>query len=1012
MEIPEPAKRAQRGDELPDAPTTFESRLGAGDLYARVGDHAQALESFLSLWPEVSGLDVLPIARRIAACQARLGRYRESIALLEPIVSQAPDHDLLDGEHRLELGRCQHELGNAYFRAGRLDQAQAMGMRALESLRESPGADLGLTHNLLGGVALHCGDVDLARAHFLKALRRFRQLGDIPNLAYAYNNLGAVHKRSCEWERALEHYHAAYYLQATEGEYQDQGAIHQNLGIVLMKIGRYEEARGHLEKALARAVELGDPMRALRAKLALIRADRHSMDSVSARERIRQCADSMTEPVPEREACILILEEAKLDLAEGRHEAVRARVAPLEHRVRKMSARGDLMLETRLLEATLALKSGEWEEARTSFQLALDLAREDRDRFQETRALFGLAGLAARTGSLEDADRRFQTVEERLRRSGERPALAGLYEWKGDLDGDARGDLEGAVRWYTRARDLWRRMGLERREASLELKMAGALLGMGQRNEAAAMVEPLQARLAGFDRSAPDLAASLRQVAARLEQEFHPQATGIPDGERAFRRLEEILGWDAEPSEKLRNSVMLIAEALEADGAVLCRLQESGLEVVSSLSMGRLEGRRLLVPENLGLPSTGKAEPRVGTLAIEDGPAAILTLPCLIQGRDHLLHLERRGAAPRRYARADLNYAMVLMAEVSRVLRRTVPPAGAFEEEIEVIRHGIYVADIITQDPRMLSILSLIHKIGDSDLTVLLQGETGTGKKLLAHAIHRISGRRDRPFVTVDCAALPDSLLESELFGHRKGSFTGATQDRVGLLEEANGGTIFLDEIDKSGLSVQRRFLHMLDTGEIRPVGSTGYRSLDVRVVCATSCADLRTEVAAGRFLKDLYYRLNDISIQIPPLRERPDDVPLLTECFLDRYAQEFHRELRGVTAPFHAAIRAHTWPGNVRELEKAIRRAVTLADDGGVLRAELLPPAVLETYEATGQERGPSGNLKNRLEAVERTILLETLERFRWNKSRSAAELGLSRKGLKGKIERYGLDRRAARRG
>jgi two-component system, NtrC family, response regulator HupR/HoxA len=309
----------------------------------------------------------------------------------------------------------------------------------------------------------------------------------------------------------------------------------------------------------------------------------------------------------------------------------------------------------------------------------------------------------------------------------------------------------------------------------------------------------------------------------------------------------------------------------------------------------------------------------------------------------------------------------------------------------------------------MLGILDLVRRVADSDLTVLLQGETGTGKKLLAEVVHRAGERRNRPFVTVDCAALPDSLLESELFGHRKGAFTGAIADRVGLLEEANGGTIFLDEIDKAGLSVQRRFLHMLDSGEVRPVGATSYKTLDVRVVCATSCPDLRLEVNAGRFLKDLFYRLNDIAMTVPPLRERPDDIVLLAEWFAERYARKLERTVTGLSPAFRAALTAHLWPGNVRELEKAIRRAVTLAEDGTALGPELLPPTVLDSI-GTSRDAGAE-TLKDKVEQYESGLILDSLDRLSWNKSRAAVDLGLSRRGLKGKIERYRLDRRRSRR-
>jgi two-component system response regulator HupR/HoxA len=256
---------------------------------------------------------------------------------------------------------------------------------------------------------------------------------------------------------------------------------------------------------------------------------------------------------------------------------------------------------------------------------------------------------------------------------------------------------------------------------------------------------------------------------------------------------------------------------------------------------------------------------------------------------------------------------------------------------------------------------------------------------------------------------LPESVIEGELFGYVKGSFTGAIEDRSGILEQADGGTVFLDEIDKTSIAVQRRFLHLLDVGEIRPVGGRSYRHLDIRVVCATSAPELRSEVEAGRFIKDLYFRLNDISIHVPALRARSEDVPLLADYFTDLFAQETGRDVPGISQMAMRKLIDYDWPGNVRELEKVIRRAVTLADEGETIGLDLLPARLLEekadAFAVPEEDEG--GALRVQLEAVEKRLVAKALEENDWNKSRAAVALGLSRKGLKNKISRFGLDRR-----
>jgi two-component system response regulator HydG len=312
---------------------------------------------------------------------------------------------------------------------------------------------------------------------------------------------------------------------------------------------------------------------------------------------------------------------------------------------------------------------------------------------------------------------------------------------------------------------------------------------------------------------------------------------------------------------------------------------------------------------------------------------------------------------------------------------------------------------VISQSREMANIMSLLAKVGDSQATVLFVGETGTGKGLLAQVVHEISNRRDHPFVQVNCAALPEQLLESELFGHVHGAFTGATRDKTGLFEEAEGGTIFLDEIEKVPATVQAKLLHVLDLGEIRAVGATRSKRVSARVICATGC-DLRQLITEGRFLEDLYYRLNDITVRVPALRERREDIPILAQHFLTTCSRQMEKTLRGFSPAVMQAFLAHTWRGNVRELEKTVKRMIVLADEGDTLDLDLLPPDMGEAGAAAG-ERPNGRSLRSNISQLERRMIAETLERFRWNRARTARELGLSYPTLLSKIRTLQLERR-----
>ncbi|MCE1235526.1 MAG: sigma-54 dependent transcriptional regulator [Hyphomicrobiales bacterium] len=305
------------------------------------------------------------------------------------------------------------------------------------------------------------------------------------------------------------------------------------------------------------------------------------------------------------------------------------------------------------------------------------------------------------------------------------------------------------------------------------------------------------------------------------------------------------------------------------------------------------------------------------------------------------------------------------------------------------------------------SSIGLAKRATDYDISVLITGASGTGKELLARAIHNGSGRAEQPFVVENCGALPDDLLESELFGCKKGAFTGAYQDRIGLFEVADGGTIFLDEIGETSPAFQVKLLRVLQEGEIRPLGAQRPRKVDVRVIAATN-RNLMGEVEAGRFRRDLFYRLAAFPIHLPSLAERPMDVPAIAARILGDVNRAFHRDVPGFAPSALSAMCRYEWPGNVRELANEIQRMVALSDHDGALGPELLSSRILDAGRGGGGRNGSSARpqLKERVETLEREVIGEALDRLSGNISRVAAELGLSRVGLRAKIQRYDLRR------
>lgn len=312
------------------------------------------------------------------------------------------------------------------------------------------------------------------------------------------------------------------------------------------------------------------------------------------------------------------------------------------------------------------------------------------------------------------------------------------------------------------------------------------------------------------------------------------------------------------------------------------------------------------------------------------------------------------------------------------------------------------LGNIIGNSPSMRAMIETLMLVAPSEATVLIQGESGTGKELVASALHHNSPRKSNPFIKVNCAALPETLLESELFGHEKGAFTGAAGPRKGRFERADRGTLFLDEIGEMAQATQAKILRVLQEREFEPVGGSRSIRVDARILSATN-RNLEEEIAANRFREDLYYRLNVVTITVPPLRERLPDIPLLAEHFLDRYAAKNHRTFKGIVPQAMDLLIRYSWPGNVRELENVIERAVIMAS-GDRIDTEHLPNAIND-QERSSTGRSPVLPSGRSLKEVEKEMILQTLDDKGGNRTKTAKILGISRRTLQLKLKEYGIN-------
>jgi len=447
----------------------------------------------------------------------------------------------------------------------------------------------------------------------------------------------------------------------------------------------------------------------------------------------------------------------------------------------------------------------------------------------------------------------------------------------------------------------------------------------------------------------------------------------VVDDERSMREFLEIFLRSEGYAVRTADGVAAARQELEADefDVVITDVQMPGGTGIDLLRMAQSEA-----PETVVIVMTAFASTETAIEAMKSGAYDYVTKPFKVD-------------------------------EMRVVLEKALEKKQLFSENRRLRRELSQGRDrqVVGTSGSMQRVFDMVAQVADTRANVLISGESGTGKEVVARAIHRAGERRDAPFVALNCGAIPENLLESELFGHVKGAFTGAVQNKAGLFEVARSGTVFLDEIAELGLLLQVKLLRVIQERVFRRVGGTSDVRLDARIVAATN-RRLSDEVQAGRFREDLYYRLNVIEIPLPPLRERRDDIPLLIEHFVEKYSRELGKRVDGMDEAAMQRLSEYAFPGNVRELENVVERAVALCREPRI-GLDLLPPALIERRAVPRGPRVPAAgeSLDDLVSAYERGLLLDALEQAGGVKKRAAQRLGISFRSFRYRLEKLGLD-------
>jgi serine/threonine-protein kinase PknK len=966
------AARATRHGKGPEL--RRRAALVASDALTRLGRPARAELLLGGLWAAggqaVQGPEGAEVLQRLARARLSRGDYSGAKSTAERVLVEAP--------RAIVAGLAHETLGVACAYLGEADQAEQALNRALGLLGEQARPrDRSRIQSHRAMVAFRAGRIELALADYTAALALAEEhdLDDL--IATGLLNLGTAEQQAGLWGEALRHYERGVTFANVSARTSTELTLEYNLANLYAEIGAFERAEEGLSRLEQKA--LGAKLAHFGPGIALVRAEIHLArgEADRAEEQLLVAERELSERAQPRELLEVRLRRIDVELLRDRPREAERKLIDLSH-TRADSAARDLSLSLEHARARVDTALG-----RPS---ALERLESARARAQREGLLALEAGLetelaqaAQRLGLVDDVRVRTERARRLWDRIGEglpggltsvfwrHARRAHLVEQSRSFVAttpDARGGHEAEA--YRRLLSLNRRLNSS---LSLERVLEYAVQAALDLTEAERAFLLLTANGVSTEGTK---GMNAEVAVARSTDPSLPQGEGPSQSivRRTLEREEPILTTDAQGDPRFAGQGSVHALRLKSVLSVPV-LSPSGALGVLYVDCRVQRGRFSEVERNLLLAFADQ-------LALAIGNAR--------------LHRELERS------RADLARQKHAVEQLSRGQAREIEK---LRREVQTQRQSLELrydySQIVGRGPAMRAVLERLDRVIDSEASVLILGESGTGKELVARALHWNGPRRAGPFLGLNCAALPETLLESELFGHVRGAFTGADRDKLGLLQAAAGGTLFLDELGELSPSTQAKLLRVLQEREVRPLGSEKSRPLDVRLVAATH-RDLDRAMAEGKFREDLYYRIAVVTVALPPLRERPEDLPALCEKILQRLANDAGKNPPELGQDALRRLSAHPFPGNVRELENVLTRAFVLAT-GAKIRAEDLD---------LGARRAPAPRARSRrdFETDERDRILAALRAARWNVSVVSRTLGIPRNTLYRKLARYGLQR------
>ncbi len=1071
---PAPARRA---DELASE-ASLEQMLRVCELHIAAEDTQAALavlERAEQRLREADGDATLAAEVRLrkSDCLMKRGELPAALSSAAQALDELPrDADVMT------RSRLLSQMGSIQSDQGEYEAAQKLYRSAYELVRKSNNyVEIGLLELRLGAVHSRLGRVREAQEYFESALFAFRRIDHQEGVARALNNLGNLLKNGPRWQDGRTYYEQAIALRERAGNLGGMATNCLNLGILLTKLCEWDEAALRLERAIGIYRQTGKRLSLVRALLAMGNLRRRQGRRPQAAALYAEARELSEKIAPGRETILCWESDGDLFTDQRQFDAAERCFRHALEMAAELAPGGDLLPEIQRRLAGVLTATGRPDEAQTHATDAYRAARRVGDAVEAGSSLRALGEAYAAGGREKAAARALTRAVELLAQTPDKLETALGHRALGRLL--FRSSCAGGEENAKPARII----GLLQQSAQFLLDVGRrdlAAEAMADLAEVRAWRSDIEGTLRDINRarglaekaSCPDVIERVEGIRSLLEsQSAEAVAIASPEAE-IIQDWSQLFSATGESGCRLDGMLKFAVERLDSSRALLADPTPDGeLRLVACIGMQKsvaaailkairthVRDKGLVLSGGVGQDSRFAEEAETVFAGVRSFAGLALSLP---EGKG-VLYIDRHGDHNNPYSRGDLRVLSVVSGLVALALiqmRREEALQAEQRQRDQAVRTGP-LADYVTQDPQILRAFSQLERVGDSTASILITGETGTGKGLLAECIHRASSRREGRFISVNCAAIPENLLESELFGHVAGSFTGATGDKRGLFEEADGGTLFLDEIGRTSLTVQAKLLHALDTHKIRRVGANRDHAVDVRVVCASN-GNLQESIRKGGFLEDLFYRLSDFTVQLPPLRERSGDIPLLIDHFYDRVCRELSRRPAGVDPRVRELLLAHVWRGNIRELIQVVRRLVALCLDGEMITVDLLPREVLgtqarppifehpqvvsastswpstrpggetgcgvdehaaaagEAIAASGKTNGGNGSggsgtnsrngnrraLREEVLRLERRLISECLQSTGWNRAETARRLRISYPTLLTKIKMFGLE-------